>query len=69
MRDIWKTLPDSRTIAIEQMCGFRGGGGGGGVYALKNGKSIKFKMAALPPLLTLICVISGKPCQMARPLL
>ena len=35
-------------------------------YALKNFKSIKFKMR---PLLTSICIIPGKPCQIAGPLL
>ena len=42
------------------MCGFREG------YALKIFNSTKFKMADLQPLLTLLCVISGKPCQIAR---
>ena len=45
------------------MCSFRKG------YGLKNLKSIKFKMAALRLLLTLIWVILGKLCQIARPLL
>ena len=54
-------MPDSETIAIEQLCGFRDD-----VYALQNFKLIVFKMADLRPLLTLIWVISGKPCQIAR---
>ena len=29
----------------------------------------KFKMADLQPLLTFICVISGKPCQIAKSIL
>ena len=32
-------------------------------------KSIRFKMADYQPLFTLICLISGKPWQIARPLL
>ena len=33
----------------------------------KNFNPIKFKMADLQPLLTLGCVISGNPCQIAMP--
>ena len=36
-------------------------------YTMKTLKLIKFKMADLRPLSTLICVITGKPCQIARP--
>ena len=36
---------------------------------MKNVNLIKFKMADLRPLLTLICLITEKSCQMARPLL
>ena len=45
------------------MCGFREG------YALKKFNSIKLNMTSLRPLLTLLCVISEKPCQLAGPLL
>ena len=53
VRYIWKTVPDSYTITVKQMCCFREG------YAKKI-NSIKFKMAILRPLVSLICVISKK---------
>ena len=43
------------------MCGWEG-------YTVKNYISIKFKMADLRQLLTLLCVITGKLCHTARPL-
>ena len=33
---------------------------------MKNFNCIKFEMADLEPLLTVICLISGKPCQITR---
>ena len=47
-RDIWEAVPDSWTITIKHYVRFREG------YDLKNGYSIKFKIANLRPLLTLI---------------
>ena len=38
-------------------------------YALKSFNTIKLKMVDWRPLLTVICVISKKPCYIARPLL
>ena len=37
-------------------------------YTMKNVNLVKFKMADLRPHLTSICLITGKSCQIARPL-
>ena len=52
-------------LLLNKMCSFRYG------YTMKKFNLIKFKMADLRPLLTSIglCVITVKPCQIARPLL
>ena len=60
MRNIWKTVPDSYIIIMEKDLRFEGGGGW---YTLKNVSSIKFEMADLWLLLTLIYLICGKPCN------
>ena len=44
------------------MCGFRVG------YTLKHCNSGKLEIADLQSLLNLLCEISKKPCQIARPL-
>ena len=63
MLNNWKIRPDSYTTTMEQNVQFQVG-----IYHEKF-NLIKFKMADLWPLLTPICVITGKPCQIARPLL
>ena len=63
MRNIWKSRPDSLTITIEQNVQLQVG------YTMKKINLIKLKMADLWQLWTSICVITGKPCQIARPLL
>ena len=63
MPDIWQVVPDSYTITTEQNVRFQVG------ICFENLNSIKFKMTNLRPLLTLIYVISGILCWIARPLL
>ena len=64
MCNIWNTGPKSYTISIEQNMLYQGRRGG---YALDKFTSIKFKISNLWLLLMLVCVISEKPCQIARP--
>ena len=63
MRNNWKTLPGSWTITIQKNVRFqvRIYPGKFQLYQIQNGD--------LRPLLTLICVVTGKWCQIARLLL
>ena len=62
VRSNYKIVPDSWTITVEQNVRFQVA-----IYC-EHFNLIKFKMADLRPLLTSICVITGKPYQIARPL-
>ena len=54
-------MPDILTISIEQNMRFQGG------ICPEKFQLDQIQMADLWPLLSLIWVISGKPCQIARP--
>ena len=63
MHDIWQTVPDSKTITIEQNVGFQRG-----IYPEKC-QLDKIQNDRLVAIFTLLFVMSGKPYQIARPLL
>ena len=62
MPDIGQTITDSYTKPLYQNVWFQV------EISSENFNSIKFKMAEYWPWLTLVCVISDKPCQIAGPL-